>query len=155
MSKLYSPKATNKIQNGKELDSQKCSSNQYPWFSFRYMTTNSNYTIYGLNNGKESNETLHGLHDKLNELSMQTWAYWLSKPKASGIETIKFEQLNFSPNSMMFKECHFDKNSSVYVVRFDTYQGKNKGRIIGIKDSPCSVLHVIGYDFDFSAYKHG
>ena len=95
------------------------------------------------------------LHDRLNELSMQTWAYWLSKPKASGIETISFKQLRFAPNPVLFEECHFDKTSIVYVIRFDTYQGKNKGRIIGVKDSPCSVLHIIGYDFNFSAYEHG
>lgn len=153
MSKISTKKSTNKVSSLQSQNLRQCNSNQYPWFSFRYMTQNTEYTVCRLR-GKELNDTLYGLYNRLDELAHQTWAYWLSKPKASGIETIAFKQLRFAPNPVLFKECHFDKNSSVYVIRFDTYRGKNKGRIIGVKDSPCAVLHIIGYDFDFSAYNH-
>jgi hypothetical protein len=34
------------------------------------------------------------------------------------------------------------------------YAGKN-ARILGIREDGCPILHIIGYDFDFSAYNHG
>lgn len=132
--------------------SQGCISEQHPWFSFRYMTTNKHYCLSYLDKLQlyEREKTLSGLFSKLEELSQKPWVFWTQKPRTYGLETIEFEQLNFSPGN----SAPVTKDSKVYVFRFDTYQGSEKGRIIGFKNSPCAVLHILGYDFDFSAYKH-
>lgn len=33
--------------------------------------------------------------------------------------------------------------------------GQKNYRLLGVKPTACGALHVIGYDFDFSAYDHG
>ena len=138
-----------KIQN----ENLGCSSEQYPWFSFRYMTQNNNYSLKFLDSldGNSREKTLKGLFSRLEELSAHPWLYWQEKRKSTGMETIRFDQLNFFANP----DANFTKDTKAYVFRFATYRGANSGRIIGIKISPCAVLHVIGYDFDFSAYDHG
>ena len=70
--------------------------------------------------------------------------------KRVGLETITYDQLHFSPGG----DAIITKDTKLYVFRFDTYRGRNQGRIIGFKGAPCAVLHVVGYDFDFSAYDH-
>lgn len=153
MSGRIKQKETNlKIRKTSSSELQGCISEQYPWFSFRYMTQNSNYSLKYLdsldNNSRE--KTLKGLYTKLEELSKSSWLHWNEKRKSVGTETISLDQLNFSANSA----ANFTNETKAYVFRFETYRGKHNGRIIGVKLSPCSVLHIIGYDFDFSAYKH-
>ena len=140
------------LPNKSTILSQGCISEQYPWFSFRYVTTNSAHSLKFLEkleaNGREI--TLTGLYKKLEELSKEPWRYWTQNRKSSGLETINYSELNFQVSN--FPEL--TKDTSIYVFRFDTYQGTGKGRLLGFKLSPCSVFHIIGYDFDFSAYKH-
>lgn len=69
-------------------------------------------------------------------------------PKSTGLETISYQDIGFKV------DANLSKDTTLYVFRFDTYQGHNKGRIIGYKNAPCSVLHVIGFDIDFSSYEH-
>ena len=142
-----------KIKKPSQNESRGCISEQYPWFSFRYMTQNSNYSLKFLDSLDCSyrEKTLKGLYMRLEELSKQPWIYWQEKRKSTGTETINIDQLNFSANA----DANFTKDMKAYVFRFDTYQGNNSGRIIGVKLSLCAVLHIIGYDFDFSAYSHG
>lgn len=87
---------------------------------------------------------------RFEELTSHPWLYWEQQPKRAGLETISYDQLNFQPNG----DIVITKDTTLYVFRFDTYRGSGKGRIIGFKESPCAVYHVIGYDFDFSAYQH-
>lgn len=127
-----------------------CFSEQFPWISFRFMTTNANYNLKLLSVGPMQESTLVGLYRRLQELSGNPWVYWTQQPKQSGLETLSYGDLNFvaGPSAIL------SKDTTIYVFRFDTYQGAQKGRIIGYKNSPCSVFHIIGYDLDFSAYKH-
>ncbi len=146
-------KQTEELENkiGKSIKSSPgCCSEQYPWISLRYMTSNKKYSIEFFSHQNEKNKTLEKLYKKFEELSSVSWRLWMEEPKARGMETIYYHQLNFSPNS----DLEITKDEKIYVFRFDTYQGTGKGRIIGYKKSPCAVFHVIGYDFDFSAYKH-
>lgn len=149
MPQLKSKTQSNKI-NGKSTTIQGCSSDQHPWFSLRYMTTNKTHSLDFLENGNDREITLSCLFARLEELSQQSWLYWTQQPKQTGLETIRYDQLTFSPND----KANLTKDTTIYIFRFDTYQGKSKGRIIGFKSAPCSVFHIIGYDFDFSAYKH-
>ena len=137
-------KTGNRIQQ-----SQGCISEQHPWFSFRYMTTNKQFNIESCNPG-DLETTLKCLFSRLEELSKRPWVYWTQKPKANGLETMNYDELNFTANA----EISLAKDTTIYLFRFDTYQGSGKGRIIGFKSSPCSVLHIIGFDIGFNAYKH-
>ena len=144
--KLKSPAQTNKIHEKKDNIGE-CFSDQYPWFSFKDITANSRYNLKLLS-GKEAELTLQGLYQKLQELSSKPWLYWMGMPKSTGLETISYQDIGFKV------DANLSKDTTLYVFRFDTYQGHNKGRIIGYKNAPCSVLHVIGFDIDFSSYEH-
>ena len=141
-----------KIKKSPDNKNWGCISDQYPYFSFRYMTQNSDYSLKYLDNLDKNNreKTLRCLYEKFEELSKKSWLDWHEKRKSIGLDTISIDQLNFSANS----DSNFTKETKAYVFQFETYQGNHKGRIIGVKLSPCSVLHIIGYDFNFSAYKH-
>lgn len=128
-----------------------CFSDQFPWISFRSMTANANYNLKSLSTGSIRELTLVGLYKRLQELSSNSWVYWTQQPKKSGLETLSYGDLNFEVGS----SATLSKDTTIYVFRFDTYQGAGKGRILGYKSSPCSVFHIIGYDLDFSSYDHG
>ena len=132
--------------------SRGCSSDQHPWFSFRYMTTNKEHSLEFLDtlDVRERECTFKGLLIRLDELSHQPWLQWMSMPKRAGLETIQADELTFSPA----QGAPVTKDMKLYVFRFDTYQGSGQGRIIGFKSDPCSVYHIIGYDFNFTAYDH-
>lgn len=150
MSKLRERVQQNKISKKLTADT-KCSSAQYPWLSFQSVTKNSRYNLENLKQGKEREVTLDGLYHKLYELSCNNWLYWMQKPKTVGLETIEYGDINFAASD----NVTLSKDTKLYVFRFDTYKGKNAGRILGYKNAPCSVLHIIGYDLDYSAYDHG
>ena len=128
-----------------------CFSDQFPWISFQSMTTNADYNLKSLPAGPVRELTLVGLYKRLQELSNNPWVYWTQRPKQSGLETLSYGDLNFAagPSAIL------SKDTTIYVFRFDSYQGSGKGRILGYKNSPCSVFHIIGYDLNFSAYNHG
>lgn len=147
MAKLKSPVQSNKIRQKTESN-EKCFSDQYPWFSFKDLTTNSKYNLKSLS-GRDAETTLRGMYQKLQELSSHTWLYWMGMPKSAGLETMNYQDIRFTV------DANLAKDTTLYIIRFDTYQGANKGRIIGYKNTPCSVLHIIGFDIGFSAYNHG
>ena len=142
-----------KINKPAEAQNQGCSSEQHPWFSFRYMTENGRYSLKFLEkvSARDKAETLSSLCHRFEELSAEPWTHWMEQQKRIGLETMDFSRIKFSAKP----STPISKDTTVYVFRFDTYVGKGKGRIIGFKNSPCSVFHVIGYDFDLSAYDHG
>lgn len=147
MGKLRTKEQNNKIRTQATND-RICCSEQYPWFSFKSLTSNSNYNLSSLKQGTEREATLHGLFEKLHELSSNTWLHWTQQPKKTGLETLKYEDIGFKACSSITNDA------TVYIFRFDTHLGSGHGRIIGYKDAPCATLHIIGFDLDFSAYKH-
>lgn len=153
MPKIRSKAQSTTINKAITSEKQGCSSDQHPYFSFRYMTANKQYSLSYLESlqGPARENTLKMLYERLAELSCHPWLYWTQQPKNIGLETIKYDQLHFEPQN----NTELTKDSTLYIFRFDTYQGHGKGRIIGFKSAPCSVFQIIGYDFDFSAYSHG
>ena len=62
-------------------------------------------------------------------------------------ETLSIENINFSPY-----DYETSKDQKVYVFRLNS----QNWRMIGIKSEiNTDVLHIIGFDFDFTAYNHG
>ena len=121
-------------------------------FSFFYMTSNSRYNLgYFSNSQKRETEIVKSnLYDRLEELSKLTWLELAGLPKKQGFETIPVDSLNFQPSNFSSSQ-----GKKAIIFRFKGVNG-NDCRIIGIKEEHCSAIcHIIGYDFDYSAYNHG
>lgn len=127
-------------------------SKQYPCVSFRYLTSNSRHSLDFIRkqNLSDRDKTLSGLLEKIRSITQTTWEKLGSLPKdGDGYETLSTKDLTFRGVN------DYQEDQKVCVFRFDTWQGHNKGRIIGLKESPNSTFFIIGFDFDFTAYKHG
>ena len=128
-----------------------CNTSLYaPVFCFKHITTNRHYNFHYYNSNKqyrEKAESLESLLSRLHELSSTDWKALMTLEKKNGLETIPFGQMQFSPSSFTIGD-----DEKVYSFRFN----KDKNRIICAKANDCRLtLHVVGFDFDFSAYNHG
>lgn len=129
-----------------------CPEEQYPHFSFRYMTTNNRYSISSIEKLDTSQQSavLNGLVRRMEEITKNNWVFWGNQRKGQhGYETIPQQQLRFSGTYPLTEDA------KLIVFRFDTHLGKGCGRIIGFKKSPCSAYYVIGFDLGYNAYNHG
>lgn len=122
---------------------------QYPAFSFRYLTTNSTYNLNYFKSTQESekNKMLAELSKRITEITSDTWLKWGSKGKKIGYETLIYSNLAFSSNKL---PDTFTKDEKVYIFRLNG----SSYRFIGVKIDYCPTLYIIGFDFNFSAYKH-
>ena len=65
---------------------------------------------------------------------------------------IPIHRFNINMDSIK-KELRLADDSKIIVFRFGKSQ---KYRILGVQCKDCaSILYIIGYDWDFSAYDHG
>lgn len=125
------------------ITQKKCPDN--PSFSFEFLTNNKNYNFNKLD-GHNSLEWRAALLTRIIELTQNSWQYWQGLGKKQGLETIPFRQINFNPKGYAISD-----DEKVIVFQFNSHNG----RILGVKDSCCSVYYVIGMDVDYSAYDHG
>lgn len=79
-------------------------------------------------------------------MSHLTWQELFNRNHINGLESIPLSRLNFDAD----KELTLSKDEKFLSIRF----GQQDRRIIGIKRNGCPILHIIGIDFDFSAYQH-
>jgi len=123
---------------------------QYPTFSFRHLTTHSDYNLnyYSSNQVREMQTAKQNLYDRMEELCKNNWLYWMTLGKQRGLETLEYSRLKFGPH-----ELELLKDEKVFIFRFKAQN--DDARIIGYRKGKCPILHVIGYDFNFSAYDHG
>lgn len=120
----------------------------FPVFCFSCITNNNHYNFEFYKNDKEKNNALSELYEKIQFISGYTWKEFMLLRKEIGMETIPISQLNFAINDKVgITITHDEKFIS---IRF----GNQDKRLIGIKRSGCPILYIIGFDFDFSAYKH-
>ncbi len=119
---------------------------QYPIFCFRYLTKNKGYNFNYFKNTKEIKEAKSIILDKLIEIQSKTWLQLHQENKRVGIEILSYKILDFSPNNF-----EISKDQNMYVFRLNS----QRWRMIGIKSEiNTDVLHIIGFDFNYSAYKH-
>lgn len=133
--KVYSQ---NKVQNTRD---------NYIAFSWQYLTKNKKYTFdYFANNMRNEMDARRALSSFLIYLSSLKVRDILSRKKddKGGFERIDTNSLSFSPSNN-----YFGDDTEVTVFRFCN----QKYRLIGFLRS--SILYIIGYDFDYSAYNHG
>ena len=97
------------------------------------MTTNKDYSFKYFQNDKDLQYSKAIILDDIIKLQGKTWLTLGMESKKTGFETITYNQL---------KLIVFRINSQNW-------------RLIGYKsDNFKCVLHVIGFDFNYSAYKH-
>lgn len=120
-------------------------------FSFCYMTSNPIHNFKYYKKADKNNELLARQHlsQFLMELSSNTWMEIgkRRKDQKCGIDSIPYNRIVFSPVELSPSE-----DSKVFSFRFGN---ADSFRLLGIKEKDCPVLHIIGYDFNFSAYDHG
>lgn len=127
-----------------EKNTKDLSCPEHPVFCFRYLTSNKRYN---LSNSKEPlNKAKLFLLIKMEEMSHLTWQELFNRNHINGLESIPLSRLNFDAD----KELTLSKDEKFLSIRF----GQQDRRIIGIKRNGCPILHIIGIDFDFSAYQH-
>lgn len=121
-----------------------------PSFSFAYLTKNKRFNFESFSNDKSKRNAMQAeLTKRLIEISQKPWFFWYDCGKNTGIETIPFYEINFSPNGL-----DLTPDEKVIVFRF----ASGKCRMIGTKGklcSTCATYYVIGFDFNYSAYNHG
>lgn len=141
-------KKKEKIKAGSEV--QKLNCDQYPAFSFRYLTTNKthNFDYFSTSQAHEKSNALSELSKRILEITSQTWLYWGALGKKNGHETMQYSSLNFTGYGLPEK---FTDDEKVYIFQFNNHSY----RIIGVKLDYCPTIFVIGFDFNFGAYDHG
>lgn len=141
MSKIKKSKKQNKFKEISDIKSL-----GYPVFCFKHLTNNKNFNFEYFKIIKEKTEAKGIILDKLIEIQNKTWFELHQMNKKVELETLSIEIINFEPNNY-----EFSKDQKVYVFRLNS----QKWRMIGIKSGHNNdVLHIIGFDFNFSAYRH-
>lgn len=122
-------------------------------FSFGCITTNKKYNFdyFGKKDRNNKWKAYSQLYDKILKLSEKNWSELLDAPKKSllGFECIPYGQIKFDTPKATY--LNLSKDTNIYVFRF----GSGDFRLLGIKRDGCPILHIIGFDFDFSSYDHG
>lgn len=140
---------SNRLRKTKQKNNKinKTINNDYYIFDFKYITTNKKYNFKFFKEEKSNkNEAYDELIKRIYSISNYTTDKFLLLGKQQGLETIKYHQLNFQPNGL-----DISADDKFISIRFN----KDKYRIICIKSVKYkNVLHIIGFDFNFSAYKH-
>ena len=105
--------------------------------------------IVGAN--EKCNKTIKKLFEKLEELSKLTWKELQNRPKEAGYETIPISQFKIDLTNIK-NDLNLADDSKIIVFRFNN----QNARLLGVRSQECSsILYIIGYDWDFSAYDHG
>lgn len=121
----------------------------YPIFCFKHITTNSKYNIgYFRNKMRDKERAYSAFFHLISDIQTHSWRELgnLNKKNRGSFETLYYHQLKFCP-----RELEIAKDDKVLVFRFK----RDKYRMIGFKSNDLkNLIHIIGFDFDFSAYNH-
>lgn len=126
--------------------------NNHIILSFKYSVKNKNYKIEKITNAKEkANKKARKLFEKLEEISNLTWTELQNRPKETGYEMVPISDFKINLENIK-KDLNLSDDSKIIVFRFNN----QKCRLLGVRSQECSsILYIIGYDWDFSAYDHG
>lgn len=135
------PPALGKIAPDHELDATLS-------FSFAWLTTQKKYLFerFGRKQARDELDARHAFDELVRLLSKSTWKAVFAKRKEElgGTEQIPYSELNFRA------EAKLPKDTDILSFRF----GSGSYRALGIKMPNDDRLYIVGFDFDFSAYKH-
>ncbi len=122
-------------------------------FSFKYLTKNAKHSFaFFKKEFRSAHSAYKALFEKLQFSSRMTMAEFSGLSKETGYELLPFEQFPKSMQAVLSNTGIVTKDKKLAVMRF-----KNEEyRIICQPDvNHDNVWHVIGFDFDMSAYNHG
>lgn len=119
----------------------------HPVFCFKYITENKNFNFDYFSDSKSREKVCKLLCDKLISISNYTWLEFYNLGKKSGLETIPYRDFKFRVSKI-----DISKDDKLISIRF----GNQDYRLIGKKSeiNDC-VFHILGFDFNYSAYPHG
>lgn len=120
-------------------------------FSFSHMTSNNRYSFKKVDAGNKTN-AYEKFIGKLAELSGIDVIEAHQLGKIRGMEKIPYKQLSESMKQICIDTGIVSKDSKVAVFRFN-----NQNYRMICKDDIMhpNLMHIIAFDFDFSAYDHG
>ena len=119
---------------------------EYPIFYSKHLTTNKKYNFNYFNNEKEQIIVKSIILEEILRLQEKTWVEWGIENKKTGYESIPITQINIIPKNLILPN---DIKTIVFRIN------SQKWRLIGIRSMHFkSVIHIIGFDFDYTAYKH-
>lgn len=120
----------------------------YPVICLRHLTTNAEHNFdYFKKDKNKKLEAYEFFLKKIEEIQKKTWKELMLSNKFKGFETMNKSGIKFEGKDV---SGLISGDTKIYVLRF----GKDY-RLLGFKTSRCNnSLHIIGFDFNFSAYKH-
>lgn len=131
----------------------KCqANNEKILLSFKHSINNKKYKIDNITSAKvKCNKIMKTLFEKFEEISNLTWRELQNRPKQTGYETIPISEFKINLDNIK-SELNLSDDSKIIVFRFNNQDS----RLLGVRSCECSsILYIIGYDWDFSAYNHG
>jgi hypothetical protein len=141
-----------KLEGGKQISTSAVKRGgdcpQIPAFSFAYLTNNSSHNLEYFSDPNDKRTAIENVYIRLVEIGKRNWLYWQQQGKKVGLELLSANEISFSPS-----DIKLTPDEKIIVFRVKGYAGKDS-RILGIREDGCPILHIIGYDFDFSAYNH-
>lgn len=119
----------------------------YPSFSFEYLTNQSKFNFEYFKHDKTACEKAQAaLIEKILLLSTFKWKELDNFSKKIGFELLP-------KNEVKVKLNHINKEVPEQFMVFRFF--KEKYRIIGFKESNNPIYFIVGFDFDYEAYNHG
>lgn len=131
----------------------KClANNEKILLSFKYSIKNKNYTIKKVVEARDKcNKIMKNLFQKYEEISNLTWKELQNRPKETGYEMIPISRFYIKLDNIK-DDLNLSEDSKIIVFRFHNQDY----RLLGVRSQECSsILYIIGYDWDYSAYDHG
>lgn len=119
---------------------------QYPAFSFRFLTKNKKFNYEYFSEGKDKEKMLSHLSQKIIELTQNPYTHWNNLAKQTGIEMLYYWQMDHVIPSGL----EMTKDDKVWVFRFCSQDY----RILGVRLESCPTMYIIGFDFNYKAYSH-
>lgn len=136
------------IVTGDNFNKKSCDVPEFSiFFNFQYITTDDQYNL----SGRIEKNVYKDLISALHKFSQNSWEELKKKSKYNG----GFEMLEYGRMKPLIankiKNKPLTNDTKLYVFRF----GGNKYRMIGYKSNRCkAAMHILGFDIDYSLYKH-
>lgn len=159
MGKLRGPKESNQINSNPAILGKRCKQ----WeddvlLEFGSITSKNKYSFEALKREKKNNsKAIEEFMELILTISQSNWKDLGSRGKRTkgGFELLDYGDLNSEIIDNYWKSTNksFTKDRKIHVFRFGC---TDKYRMIGYKSHNCNrVLHILGFDLDFSLYDHG
>lgn len=122
-------------------------------FSFKYLTSNKNYNFsYFKQDVRKRHDAYEMLFQRMKDLCRQDMISAKNNGKITGCEPIPCKQLSTALQTICKTIDIISNESFVSVFRF----GQNNYRMLCKTDLNLpNLLHIIAFDFNYSAYDHG